>query len=194
MPINRLVVKEEVATYAAVLLDGLYEAGGQDAVLEGREQLNVVSLAIRSSMDLSDTLTDPEFPSEQRKALVKSVFSEVGLQPVLVEVLAVMAGRGDVKLLPRVYKSFGEQLEAKMNVTVVDVTTSVALDEHLRQVISSKLAQDLGTQVVLSEHIDESILGGIVMSAHGKRIDASVQSQLESARNVLKLSTDGGES
>ena len=33
----------------------------------------------------------------------------------------------------------------------------------------------------------------ILMSANGKRIDASVLSQLESARNVLKLSTDGGE-
>ena len=46
---------------------------------------------------------------------------------------------------------------------------------------------------MLREHIDKSLLGGILMSANGKRIDASVLSQLESARNVLKLSTDGGE-
>ena len=194
MPINRLVVKEEVATYAAVLLDGLYEAGGQDAVLQGREQLEVASSAIRSSMDLSDALTDPGFPSEQRSGLVKSVFAEAGMNPVLVEVLAVMAERGDIRLLPRVYISFGEQLETKMGVTVVDVTTSVPLDNHLREVISKKVADEMDTKVVLNERIDESILGGIVMSAHGKRIDASVQSQLESARNVLKLTTDGGES
>lgn len=194
MPTNRLVVKEKVATYAAVLLDGLYEAGGQDAVLQGREQLEVVSRAIRSSMDLSDALTDSGLPGEQRNALVKSVFTEAGVSSVLVEVLAVMAERDDIKLLPQVYMSFGEQLETKMGVTVVDVTTSVVLDDHLRQVISKKVADDMGTSVVLNERVDASILGGIVMSAHGKRIDASVQSQLESARNVLKLSTDGGES
>lgn len=194
MPTNRLVVKEKVATYAAVLLDGLYEAGGQDAVLQGREQLEVVSRAIRSSMDLSDALTDSGLPGEQRNALVKSVFTAAGVSSVLVEVLAVMAERDDIKLLPQVYMSFGEQLETKMGVTVVDVTTSVVLDDHLRQVISKKVADDMGTSVVLNERVDASILGGIVMSAHGKRIDASVQSQLESARNVLKLSTDGGES
>ena len=38
-----------------------------------------------------------------------------------------------------------------------------------------------------------SLIGGILMSANGKRIDASMTSQLEAARNVLKQSTDGGE-
>lgn len=76
------------------------------------------------------------------------------------------------------------------NVTVVDVTTVVELDDHLREVIT-KAEADLGTNVVLREH-RQVLLGGILMSANGKRIDASVLSQLESARNVLKLSTDGG--
>ena len=67
------------------------------------------------------------------------------------------------------------------------------LDDRLREVITKKAEADLGTNVVLREHIDKSLLGGILMSANGKRIDASVLSQLESARNVLKLSTDGGE-
>jgi len=35
-------------------------------------------------------------------------------------------------------------------------------------------------------------MGGIVMSAHGKRIDASIQSQLEQARVVLST-VSGGE-
>lgn len=194
MPINRLVVKEEVATYAAVLLDGLYEAGGQDAVLEGREQLKTVADYVHTSVDLSDALADPGYTPEQHHALIKNTFSGLGMNPLLVDVLAVMGERGDIALLERVWSSFGEQLEAKLNVTLVDVTTAVALDEGLRQTIKEKTATDFGTDVILLEHVDKSILGGIVMSAHGKRIDASVQSQLESARNVLKLSTDGGES
>lgn len=194
MPTNRLVVREEVATYASVLLDSLYEVGGQDAVLDGREQLDIVTRYIRSSIDLSDALNDTSYPKEQRNSLVRTVFTEAGMNPIIVDVLAVMAERGDIKLLPRVFQSFGEQLETRLNITVVDVVTSVPLDDHLRQVIEKKTAADLGTDVVLNERVDEAILGGIVMSAHGKRIDASVQSQLESARNVLKLSTDGGES
>ena len=83
--------------------------------------------------------------------------------------------------------------DAVLNVTVVDVTTVVPLDDHLREVITKKSEADLGTKVVLRESIDKSLIGGILMSANGKRIDASMTSQLEAARNVLKHSTDGGE-
>ena len=191
MPTSRHVLREKVAAYASALLDGAYEAGGQDAVLEVRDQAERVMRAARSNMDLSSALEDSSYTPEQRGQLVRNLFASCN--PVLVDVLAVMAERGDFALLSRVWASYGEQLERKLNVTVVDVTTVVELDDHLREVIVRKAEADLGTKVVLREHIDKSLLGGILMSANGKRIDASVLSQLENARNVLKLSTDGGE-
>ena len=191
MPTSRHVLREKVAAYASALLDGAYEAGGQDAVLEVRDQAERVMRAARSNMDLSSALEDSSYTPEQRNGLARSVFAQC--HPVLVDVLAVMAERKDFALLSRVWASYGEQLERKLNVTVVDVTTVVELDDHLREVIVRKAEADLGTKVVLREHIDKSLLGGILMSANGKRIDASVLSQLENARNVLKLSTDGGE-
>lgn len=191
MPINRHLAKEIVATYARVLLDSAYEAGGQKDVLEVRDQAELVLSVLRSNMDLSSALSDSTYTSEQRAELARGVFAECN--PVFASVLAVMAERGDISLLSRVMDSFGEQLERKLNVAVVDVTTVVELDEHLREVIAKKAEADLGTGVVLREHIDLALLGGILMSVGGKRIDASVATQLENARIVLKQTTDGGE-
>ncbi len=191
MPINRHVQKEKVATYASVLLNAAHEAGGQDKVLEIRDQAERIIRIVRSNMDLSSSLHEGSYTPEQRSGLVRSVFAQA--DPILIEVLAVMAERGDFALLSRVWESYGEQVERKLNVTVVDVTTVVALDDHLREVITKKAEADLGTNVVLRESIDKSLIGGILMSANGKRIDASVASQLENARNVLKETTDGGE-
>lgn len=191
MPTNRLVIKEEVATYASVLLDAAAEAGGQDAVLEVRDQAEQIVGFMRSNMDLSNALEDAGYSAEQREGIARGVFAPY--DPVLVDVLAVMAERGDIALFSRVLRSYEEQIESKLNIAVVDVTTVVPLDDGLREVIKKKAEADLGSEVVLREHIDKSILGGIIMSANGKRIDASVLSQLESARSVLKLSTDGGE-
>ena len=175
MPTNRHVQKEKVATYASVLLDAALAAGGQDAVLEVRDQAERIIRIMRSNMDLSSSLQDSSYTPEQRNSLARNVFAQA--HPVLIDVLAVMAERGDFALLSRVWESYGEQVERKLNVTVVDVTTVV----------------ELGTKVVLRESIDKSLIGGILMSANGKRIDASMTSQLEAARNVLKHSTDGGE-
>lgn len=191
MPTNRLVNKEKVATYASVLLDAAEEAGGQDAVLEVRDQAEQILGFMRSNMDLSGALEDTSYTPEQRNEVARNVFAPY--HPVLVEVLAVMAERGDIALFSRVWKAYEEQLASKLNIAVVDVTTVVPLDDNLREIITKKTEADLGTKVVLREHIDQSILGGITMSANGRRIDASVLSQLESARTVLKLSTDGGE-
>jgi len=69
---------------------------------------------------------------------------------------------------------------------VVDVTTAVALDDHLREIITKKASTELGKNVVLNEHVDKSMLGGIIMSTKDERIDASLLSQIENARNVLK--------
>ena len=192
MPTNRQVTKEKIDTYAQVLLDAAYEAGGMDTVLQVRDEAEAIVRIMRSNMDLSEALKDSSYTSEQRNELARNVFAQA--HPVLVDVLAVMAERGDSALLSRVWVSYGKALESKLNVTVVDVTTVVELDDHLREVIVKKTEADLGTKVVLREHIDKSLIGGILMSANGRRIDASVLSQLESARNVLKQQPkDGGE-
>lgn len=190
MPTNRLVVKETVDTYASVLLDAANAAGGQDAVLEVRDQLEVVTKALRSNVDLEVALAEETYTPEQRETLVRNVFA--GMNPALVETLLVMAERDDLGLAGRIYRAYDEQIEEKLGVAVVDVTTVVELDDALRETISNKAAQDLGKQVVLREHVDKSILGGIIMSVSGRRIDASIATQLDTARTVLKT-TDGGE-
>ena len=191
MPTNRLLVKEEVATYSGMLLDAAFTAGGQDRVLEVRGQLEQVLAIYRGNADLRDALANPALLPEQRHQLAEGVFE--GVDPLIRSVIAVMAERENLGQLSQVVSTYRDASEEKLGVCVVDVTTVVELDDELRKVIIEKLSQDLGKNVVLREHIDKSILGGIIMSTHGKRIDASVASQLERTRNVLTETNDGGE-
>ena len=191
MPNNRHLEQGKVLTYASVLLDSVYEAGGQDAVLEVRDQFESILKITRSNMDLAGALNDSSFEAAQRGQIARGTFA--ACNPALVEVLAVMAENGDFGLMTRAYNSYVEQLERKLNVSIVDVTTVVALDDHLREVITKKVEADLGTKVVLRERIDKSLLGGILLTVGGKRIDASVASRLDAARTALKETSDGGE-
>ncbi len=191
MATNRLVVKEEVAVFASVLFDSANGAGGQEAVLQVREQMAEVIRLMRSDLDLTMALSNPDFTPEARRALVENVFAECHL--AFREVLAVMAERGQADLLPRVNDEFRALLGERLGICVVDVTTAVPLDDGLRQLITEKAEADLGKKAVLRERIDKSILGGIIMDVDGNYIDASMISQLNRARNVLKDTTDGGE-
>jgi F-type H+-transporting ATPase subunit delta len=188
MRTSRALAKQVVAAYAGVLFDAVQAQGAVDEV---STQLDAVLRLFRSHAPLRDALVDESNPAERRAQTASDVFA--GLNPALVSTLAVMAERGNFDLLSSVAEAFGTIAEQKRGVVAVDVTTAVALSDSLRESITKKLAADLGKDVVLRESVDPAIIGGIVFSAHGQRIDASIASQLENARAVLSTAHTGGE-
>lgn len=188
---NRHVVNEIIAAYANAAIEGANALGGQDAVVDVRNQMVQVLGFMATNIKLRLTFDDESLSSEQRKKLAHEVFE--GYNPVLVDLLAVMASRADMTLLRRVRAEYEELVKTRLNFVIVDVTTVVSLDDNLRTLITNKLTADLGMPVALVEHIDKSIMGGIIMRAGGRYIDSSVRSQIQNARIVLNENTDGGE-
>ena len=186
MPTSRMLAKQVVATYASVLFDAAQSEGAVDDVYT---QLDAALRLARSHAPLRDAMADDALSGERRATMAREVFA--GLQPTLVATIAIMAERSDFGLLSSVVEAFDEIAEERRGVVAVDVTTAVELSDSLRESISAKLATDLGKGVVLRETVDPSIIGGIVISTHGHRIDASLASQLESARQVLSAHTGG---
>ena len=184
MPTNRHIAKAEANLYASTLIDALNEAGGIDAIMAARTQMETIIAYNRSHAELGEALSEAKTTPEQRAGLIKNVFSTC--EPALQSVMAVMAERGDFGRLHQVYNLFDSQIAQKFNLSVVDVITRVALDDHLRDVIKRKAGADLGTDIVLNETVNPNMLGGIIMSANGQRIDASVDTLLEGARSALK--------
>jgi F-type H+-transporting ATPase subunit delta len=147
MPTNRQLAKQEADIYAETLFEAQNKAGGQDAVLEVRAQIEEIIAYNRSHVDLTDALKDMSYSPEQRKALVEHVFADCA--STLQSMLGVMAERGDIDMLSRVWNGYNREIAEKLHVVVVDVTTRVALDDHLRKVITDKVSADLGSNIVL---------------------------------------------
>ena len=186
MPTSRMLAKQVVAIYADVLFDAADAVGAVDGVYT---QLDAALRLVRGHAPLRDAMADDAVPGTRRAAVAREVFA--GLQPSLVATIAVMVEREDFGLLAQLVEAFDEIAEERRGVVAVDVTTAVELSDALRESISAKLAADLGKGVVLRETVDPAIIGGIVISTHGHRIDASLASQLESARLVLSAHTGG---
>lgn len=191
MATNRLVTQGKIQVYADTLFNAANDAGGAETAVAVRNQILELRSLIYQDMDLSLALNDNSYTPEQRYGLAKAVFADC--EGALAETLAVMAEQGDMNLLGQVYHTYEEVMADKLKLVVVDVVTVVPLDDALRKQIADKAEAELGCKAVLNESIDKSILGGIIMSVNGMRIDASVLSQLNRARYVLKDS-DGGDS
>lgn len=188
MPTSRSLAKQVVGTYASVLFEA---AAASDAVDTVSTQLDAVLRLVRSHAPLRDAMADDATSDEAKAGTIRTVLA--GLQPELVEAMAILAERGDFNLLPSIIDAYADVAEEKRGIVAVDVTTAIELSDGLRESIKKKLVADMGKDVALRETVDPSIIGGIVISAHGQRIDASIASQLENARKVLSTAHTGGE-
>ena len=114
--------------------------------------------------------------------------AEAAASPEVLSVLASMSEHGDLDKLPQVVELYRSMMESENEVVGVHVTTAIPLDDELRELITNKCESDLESKVFLIEHVDPTIIGGIVLSARGQRRDASVRTQLETARKVMTQS------
>lgn len=106
------------------------------------------------------------------------------------DTMRVIIERGDDKLLPIIAARYSDLFRAQGEVTVVDVTTAIPMDDDLRQEVTEFLKAEYAGPVQLVEAVDPTILGGIIVNARGERKDASIRTQLENARVALKQEPD----
>ncbi len=184
MPTNRLLLKEQIATYANTMFDSAIQTGGEDVVLRLCLQLRSMVGIVRSHADLNSTLKDPGYSSEQKAQIAEAVFKDC--EPILVKSFAVMVERSEIDLLGRVAQTFEEMMTEKLNIVILEVETAVELDDALRAKIKDKVESELGKKVVLDERVNKSLLGGVILSTNNERLDASLLLQVEKTREVLK--------
>ena len=108
-----------------------------------------------------------------------------GISPEVTAVLTTMVERGQLDLMPAVAEAYRRMTEEDEDVVGVNITTAVPLDDELRATITERYREELGRDVFLIEHVDPSIIGGIIIEARGQRRDVSVRTQLRAARAAL---------
>jgi F-type H+-transporting ATPase subunit delta len=180
MPTDRTVIRKAVGIYAQTLLEAAKDAG---TVFEVSGQLEQASKAIRGNMSLRNTLSDRTLDGVSRAGIAKEIFA--GLDTAVVEVLGVLVERDEIALLPRVTETYVYLAEEALDSVFIDVTTVVELDDALRDSIKKKYSAQFGKGIMLREHVDPALVGGIVLSSHGSKVDASVVTQLDKARLAL---------
>ncbi len=113
--------------------------------------------------------------------------------PEVLETLARMKDERDLPLLEQVYSDLKAMLDAEDETVTVDVTTAVPMNAELRRKVRDKCAADFDAPIFLVEHVEPSIIGGIILEARGHRRDASIKAQLVNIRKTLGSSFAGGD-
>jgi F-type H+-transporting ATPase subunit delta len=134
---------------------------------------------------LEKVLLNPAVPVVRKGAAVAEITAKLGVAAILAKLLALLAERDRLSLVPDLLSAYQERLLDHRNVVRAEVTTASPLSAELTQQIEQRLGKLTGKTVTVSTRVDPSIIGGLVTRIGSTVYDSSVTRQLEKMRNRL---------
>ena len=154
----------------------------QDQLDQWAEDLELVDQALQDE-EFKAFLKHAEVPAEAKVRAISTVLSAV--HPLVQNLVNILITGGLVDLLPQLYEAYQALLDDHLGRQRVEVTSAIPLEDQELQRITNFLSGLINREVVVTTVVDESILGGIVISMGDRLLDGSARSRLEGLRNRL---------
>ncbi len=168
-------------TYAEALYQAAEEAGAVDEVAS---QVAEFARAWRETPDLRNVLDNPEVDRRAKKAVVTALTEEA--HPVVGNFLQVLVDRSRLSEFPEIARALEERVAQAEDRLEVEAITAVPLPEDLRRRIIERVQRTTGATVDLTESVDPSIVGGLVLRVGGIVVDGSVRHRLEELSQSMR--------
>jgi F-type H+-transporting ATPase subunit delta len=169
--------------YARALLEvAIKEQADLDRV--ERELASIVDLFTEHEL-LSRVLLNPVVPVPRKRAAMDALTARAQLLPMVTKLLALLAERDRLVLLPDLLAAYRDRLLDYRHVVRAEVTTTTAMTAEQMTAVEANLARAAGRTVMLSTKVDPSIIGGVVTRIGSTIYDGSVTRQLQRMKEKL---------
>ncbi len=175
--------KTAATRYARALLDVAVQ---ERANLEGIEHELAAFVDLFSThATLERVLLNPAVPVPRKRAAVAELTKAAGASATVSKLLALLAERDRLVLLPDLLASYRDRLLDYRKVVRAEVTTAAPLAADRAKAIEASLARMTGRTVMLDTKVDPSIIGGVVARIGSTVYDGSVTRQLQKMKERL---------
>lgn len=171
MPNPRLATR-----YAKSLIDLAIEKDQLEQIFTDMQWLQEVC---RQSRDFTNLLKSPIVkPAKKQQIVAEILKNNVGEITALFARLLVSKGRESN--LPEIITAFIEQYKKYKNIYTIKLTTAYPISEDLKNAIIDQIRKTSDMQnIELETSVKESLIGGFVLEAGDKLIDASIAYDLK---------------
>lgn len=169
--------------YASALFDVARKTGTLDRV--ERDLAMLVDL-VSTNDELRKIFATPVVPVQNKRAIVDGIIAAAGdLAPETQRLLGLLADRDRLGLLSSVASEFTERALKARNVVRANVVTAAPLNDQASAALAQALGKAAGSEVIVTQRVDPSIVGGVVAQVGGLVFDGSVTRQVERMRQKL---------
>ena len=166
--------------YAKALFDMAIE---KNVLMDVHKDVLQLAGLIRESRPLRLLLSSPVINPGKKHVIMDEILS--GFNPVTISFITLLVRKRRESVIPEIASQFIEQYNHYRNIIVLKVTSAAPMDSELRAQLSSVMAGHTKANIEIIEVLDESVIGGFVLSWDDKQYDASIRKQIERMKKGL---------
>jgi F-type H+-transporting ATPase subunit delta len=166
--------------YAEALLEA---ARGHDEVPQVREEFDDLVESLSASQELQDFLRNPQIEPGSKRDVLEDLLE--GSNERFLNFVRLLVDKGRIAELEEVHEEWERLLAREERLLELDLTTAIELTDEEAAGIVKQIEQASGRRVVATRSVDPNLIGGIVIQAGSRRIDASVRGRLNQLRQEL---------
>lgn len=165
------------ARYAKSIMLSAKENSSVDKVYADMEMLHRL---IGESRDLSLLLKSPILKEDKKLAALNAVFTN-NVEALTLSFIQLVVRQNRAAVLEEIAEAFVAMYKAERGIATVHITSAEELSQEMKMKIANQIksANDLSA-VDLVAHVDESIIGGVVIRMGDLQLDESVKAKINS--------------
>jgi F-type H+-transporting ATPase subunit delta len=177
------VLTQIARPYAAALFDLATSDGSVDQVESGLAEITRLS---GESDDFRRFLRSPVISADAKSVAIDAILGKANLLPTVGNFVKVIARNGRLFALPAIIKAFRALAAGQRGEVSADVTSAAPLSAAQLTALADTLKAKIGKTVTLTEHVDPSLIGGLVVKVGSQMIDSSLKTKLTAMKIAMK--------
>ena len=129
-------------------------------------------------------LASPVILREEKQEVINKIFGSEG---TVRDFICLVTDKNRINHFGKITDTFNELYYEHNNICRMTVVTSVPLKAETKEKLLKKLEDKSGKTIMLTEKVDPSIIGGIVLKIGDTQIDGSVKGRLDEIASMLKI-------
>lgn len=166
--------------YALALYEMCCEAKNVELVLE---EFGEIVEEIYKNEGLKKIIKNPQINKFNKKRILEEIFKGK-IEDELLKFLLLLIDKDRMRFLSEKYNQFRLIYLKNNNTVVAKIKSVVPLNENQRESIKNKLENRYKKNIIMEEEIDESLLGGVLISVGDEVIDGSIKAKLLDLRGI----------
>jgi len=167
--------------YAAALFELAIE---KNLVEEVYADSKLIAQTSENSRDLRLFLKSPIINTGKKRAVLHAIF-EKDVHQITLTYLLIMVRKNRESLIPEIAHQLIELYQNYQNILTVHFKSPVLPDADVTRKVLELMKNYTKSDIDLKSEIDESLIGGFILSWKDKQYDASIRREIEEMRNAI---------